>query len=82
MTVTQKFKSPIMQQFQEEMLAKGRAEGEVRGEAKAVVRVLRNRGIEVPDDAESRILSCTDIEQIDSWLTGVATVSHVDELFG
>ncbi|MFI6391817.1 hypothetical protein [Nonomuraea sp. NPDC050540] len=70
---TQKFKSPIMQKFQAECIAKG--------EAESIVKFLRGRGVEVTEDAEHRILSCDDTEQLDSWLTGAITVSHVDELF-
>lgn len=74
---TQKFKSPIMQEFQAEILARG----EVRGEAVSIVKVLRSRGVEVTKDAEHRILSCDDIDQLDSWLSGAVTVRHVEELF-
>ncbi|MFI6293122.1 hypothetical protein ACIBEJ_16150 [Nonomuraea sp. NPDC050790] len=74
---TQKFKSPIMQEFQAECVAKGMA----KGEAESIVKVLRSRGLEVTADAEHRILNCDDAEQLDSWLTGAITVSHTDELF-
>ncbi|MFD9940222.1 hypothetical protein ACFWYW_13175 [Nonomuraea sp. NPDC059023] len=70
---TQKFKSPMMQEFQAECLAKG--------EAESIVKVLRERGVEVTKDAEHRILTCDSIEQLDSWLSGALTVRHVEELF-
>jgi hypothetical protein len=52
--------------------AKGRAEGEALGEAKGraetLLRILRHRGIAVPDDAQERILSCSDSAILDSWI--------------
>ena len=64
--------------------AKGRAEGEAKGEAKgkaeSVINVLRARGIEVPLPARERILSCTDIAQLDTWLTQAITVTSADQL--
>ncbi|PRX96209.1 hypothetical protein [Allonocardiopsis opalescens] len=55
--------------------------GELKGEAKSVLRVLTSRGVAVSDAARARIESCRDEEQLDIWLDRVATVEHVDDLF-
>ncbi|WP_197285931.1 hypothetical protein [Nocardiopsis sp. NRRL B-16309] len=58
-----------------------RAEGEARGEAKAVLRVLARRGVEVPQEARERISRCTDEETLGAWLDRSVTAATVDELF-
>jgi hypothetical protein len=61
--------------------AEGKAEGKAEGEARAIFRVLAARGIEVTDDARERITSCTDIDQLDVWVTRAAMVNTIDDLF-
>ncbi|MFJ4617907.1 hypothetical protein [Streptomyces sp. NPDC088812] len=56
-------------------------EGEARGEAKAIIRVLEVRGIEVPDAARERVASCTDLEMLGTWLDRSLTASTAEELF-
>ncbi|WP_304450774.1 hypothetical protein [Nocardiopsis sp. YSL2] len=51
------------------------------GEAKALLRVLARRGIEVPGEARERILRCTDEETLDTWLDRSVTATTMDELF-
>lgn len=59
----------------------GQAEGEAKGKADSVLQVLEGRGIEVPDAARARISDCTDIAQLDSWLSRALVAVTVDELF-
>jgi hypothetical protein len=59
----------------------GREEGEVSGRAKALLAVLESRGMRISKKARTRILACTDIEQIEAWLRKAASVASVDELF-
>ena len=62
----------------------GRAEGfqagEAHGEAKALLMVLRSRGVEVSAELEQRILTCSDPALLATWLQRVATVSSAAEL--
>lgn len=69
--------SPFVNRF----VNQGRREGEAKGEAKALLRVLAARGIDVPDDARTRITECTDLEQLDTWVSRAATARSVDDLF-
>ncbi|SNS04324.1 hypothetical protein [Actinomadura mexicana] len=62
--------------------AEGKAEGEVRGEAESVLKVLDARGLSVPDEVREQILACTDRGQLDRWLVRAATAEHADHLFG
>jgi hypothetical protein len=76
------------QQGKTEGLAEGEARGEVRGfhageahgEAKALLMVLRSRGIEVSAELEQRIMTCSDPALLATWLQRVATVSSAAEL--
>jgi hypothetical protein len=43
--------------------------------------VLESRGMRISQKACTRMLACTDIEQIDAWLRKAASVASVDELF-
>ncbi len=51
------------------------------GEAKAILRFLSARGVDVPEEARERISACRDHEELDTWLDRAATITHIDELF-
>jgi hypothetical protein len=51
------------------------------GEAKAIIEVLTARGIAVPDDARERILSCTDLTRLGTWIRLAVTADSIDALF-
>ncbi|MEW2624903.1 hypothetical protein [Streptomyces sp. NPDC048106] len=57
------------------------ADGEAKGEAKAVLRVLGARGIEVSDSVRERVMACADLEVLESWLDRSVTVTSAEELF-
>lgn len=59
----------------------GRAEGRAEGEANALLTLLAARGIAVSDDAKARITSCTDLDQLQAWISRAITIDTVDELF-
>lgn len=48
----------------------GIAAGEARGEASAVLTVLAARGIAVSDKITARILACTDLDRLTTWVVG------------
>ncbi|RKS07924.1 hypothetical protein DFP74_3612 [Nocardiopsis sp. Huas11] len=58
-----------------------RAEGEAKGEAKAILRVLARRGIPVSAQARERISRCTDLETLGTWIDRSVSVATEDELF-
>lgn len=64
-----------------EGVAEGRAEGAVEGQARAVLAVLDARGIDVPTDARTRIVECSNLDQLDSWVRRAVTVDSVRDLF-
>ncbi len=63
-------------------LAEGKAEGKAEGEASAILTVLATRGITVPGHHAAMILACTDLDQLQEWLTKAVTATTIDDLVG
>ncbi|WP_246083781.1 hypothetical protein [Nonomuraea diastatica] len=61
--------------------AEGRTEGKAEEAAKSVLLVLTARGLDVSEDARVRITSCTDLAQLETWLTRAATAQALQDLF-
>ena len=70
----------LAEQRSEVRWQQGLSEGEARGEAKALLLVLRSRGVEVSAELEERIMACTDPALLAAWLQRVATVASAGEL--
>jgi hypothetical protein len=58
------------------------AEGEAKGEARTILRVLAARGLEVPAKVREQVLSCTDSSQLETWIDRAAIAVSVEEVFG
>ncbi|GAA3232992.1 hypothetical protein [Actinocorallia longicatena] len=76
-TSTQPFKSALRLQAE----AQGKAEGKAEGEVEALLIVLEGREVEISDEARSRIMGCSDTEQLKVWLHRALRVTTTDELF-
>ena len=67
--------------FAKKYVAQGRTEGRSEGRseeaARALLTVLRARGIAVPDAVRERILAQKDPELLESWLEKAAVASSV-----
>ena len=63
-----------------EGLELGRTEGRAEGKALAVLAVLAERGVEVPDAVRAKVLACTDAPTLDAWITRAVTVKTASEL--
>ncbi|MGE3284873.1 MAG: hypothetical protein AB7J32_02075 [Pseudonocardia sp.] len=76
------YQSDFVRRFVFQGRVEGRVEGQVEARAQDVLAVLDARGVDVPPDVRDRILACTELEQLDTWLRRAATADVVDELFG
>lgn len=56
-------------------------QGKAEGKAEDILRVLLARGIDVPEDAHVRIVECTDLNQLNTWVDRAATADSIDDLF-
>lgn len=67
--------------FAKRFFGQGEAEGRTRGEAEALLTVLTARGLHITDDHRTRITTCTDLNQLQTWLTKAVTITNTTELF-
>lgn len=72
-TGTYEYQSDFVRRF----ISRGRAEGEAR----SLLAVLAARGFDVPASVRERITSCTDLDQLETWIGRAVTVETLDELF-
>ncbi|MEM9461133.1 MAG: hypothetical protein AAGF11_43615 [Myxococcota bacterium] len=52
-----------------------------KGRAEALLVVVESRGFTVSDELRGRIIGCTDVELLDTWLARAATAENVDMIF-
>ncbi len=67
--------------FAKKYVAQGRTEGRTEEAARAVLTVLRVRGLAVPDADRERILSEKDPERLERWLEKAAVAASVAAVF-
>ena len=60
---------------------KGRAEGRAAEKAADVLAVLEARGLAVTDAQRQRIIDCSELDTLNSWLRRAVTVTSADNLF-
>ena len=72
--------TPLMEWLRAEGEAKGRAEGKAEGEAQALLTILLVRGLAVSEAQQARILSCTDLTTLETWLKRAVTAGSVEEV--
>ena len=58
----------------------GKAEGKAEGEAVALLKVLRARGLQIDAVAEARIRQTRDLALLDRWLERAAFAATVGEV--
>lgn len=68
-------------EYKSDYFRKAEAEGRAKGEATAILTVLDSRGIKVPDEIHARVIGCTDLEQLDTWLRRAVTAASAGDLF-
>ncbi|GAA3552358.1 hypothetical protein GCM10022419_035860 [Nonomuraea rosea] len=73
---------PVYSPMAREHYGRGLKEGEARGAARVLLRlILAVRDLHVPDDIRDRIRSCTDLTQLETWATRAVTAQSVHDLF-
>jgi hypothetical protein len=77
----QLMKTVIKDPFIDGLIEEGLNQGIARGEADALLRVLAARGLKVTDAQRSRISDCTDLEQLQGWITCAATAEKAADIF-
>jgi hypothetical protein len=67
-------------EYQSDFAKKYVAQGRTEEAARALLMVLRARGVEVPDAVRERILAQKDPERLERWLEKAAVASSVAEV--
>jgi hypothetical protein len=60
--------------------AEGEAKGKAEGEGKALMMILKRRGMAITDEQERQISACTDLATLERWLDRALSVASVEEL--
>ena len=66
--------------YRDEGRAEGLLEGQARGRAEDVLRILAARGIRVDEGARERILSCTDLTTLDTWFDKALNATSLSDV--
>ena len=73
-----------MMSYSEELIERGRqqglAQGRLQGRAEAVLRILTARGVQVVEEAQQRILACTDVATLDRWFDRALNATRLSDV--
>jgi hypothetical protein len=72
---------PVYSPFAREHFGRGKAKGKAEEAARSVLLVLPARGFDVPEHTRTQITTCTDVTQLETWLTRAATAQNLHDLF-
>ncbi|MFF7528501.1 hypothetical protein ACFZB2_05235 [Streptomyces bobili] len=72
---------PIQYFWRHPLAEEVREEGRVEALAEVTLRILRVRGIDVPDDVRARVEACTDLDQLIRWSERAVHAARADDLF-
>lgn len=71
---------PLLQELKLPSYSQGLAEGEARGEAKALLTILAERGLTLTEVQQRRVIECADLAMLDHWLKRALSAASVDDL--
>jgi hypothetical protein len=75
-----------MRSYAEELIEQGRQQGFEQGLrqacAESVLRLLTVRGVHVGDEAQQRILACTDMATLDRWFDRALSATSLSDVLG
>ena len=73
--------NPALERWKADLRAEGAIEGEARGEARMLVRILRGRGFIVGAEVEARVLATDSVDALERWADRALTAASIDEVF-
>jgi anti-sigma-K factor RskA len=78
---TTEFRVDFIERAVEEASAAASAAAKAAGKAESVMIVLESRGFQVSAEQREMVSSCTDVSQLDLWLSRAGTASSADDVF-
>jgi hypothetical protein len=79
--MTTTFKDDFIDRYKAEGKAEGRAEGEAKGKAGMLLRILAARGFDIPGPVREQVLSCTDLDQLETWGEQAVSATSLEDIF-
>jgi hypothetical protein len=79
--MTTTFKDEFIDRIKAEGKAEGIAEGKAESTAAMLLRLLAVQGLKVPAPVRDRVLSCTDLGQLEAWADKAMTASTLRDVF-
>ncbi|MGV4985997.1 hypothetical protein ACVB8T_28290, partial [Streptomyces sp. NRAIS3] len=71
----------VREEGREQGLEQGLEQGRVQDRQEMTLRILEWRGISVPDAIRERVMTCTDLAQLENWAQRAVHASEATELF-
>ncbi|WP_084960444.1 hypothetical protein [Thermoactinospora rubra] len=71
---------PVYSPFAKEHFGHGVEVGKAEEAARLLLRILKARHLDVPEDLKTRITSCTDLEQLETLVTRAVLVRSAEEM--
>lgn len=68
-------------EYAQSLIARGKAEGEARGEAKAVLMLLADRKAVLSEEDRARIMATTDLAVLERWILRAPFVDTIEKFF-
>lgn len=68
-------------EYQSDFARRYFSQGKAEGEARSLLAVLAARSFDVPAAVRERITSCTDLDQLETWIGRAVTIKNLEELF-
>jgi hypothetical protein len=81
MMTTSEYEKTFIEKIHDQGIAEGKAEGEVKGKAEAVLRLLDARRLAPSKQQRRRLAACTDPAQLDLWFDRAITAGTAAEVF-
>ncbi len=78
--MTTTFKDEFIDRIKAEE-GRGKAEGKAESTAAMLLRLLAVQGLKVPAPVRDRVLSCTDLGQLEAWADKAMTASTLRDVF-
>jgi predicted transposase YdaD len=76
------FVDRILAEGEAKGLAEGEAKGKAEGEARMILRVLSARGLAIPAEVRERVMTCSDLRQLEIWGDRAALAASIEDVFG
>ncbi len=67
--------------FAQNLIDRGRVEGELKGKRDALLRLVARAGVPLTEDDRTRILACTDSATLDRWFDNVLGAKSAADIF-